>query len=535
MKNKKKLTKKQKKELERVLQKMNLGGALKSLLPALDLVLPGVGTGASMAVGIGEQLLADKEPVRPLDQTTNIYMKGGILKKYNAPSHAKGGQLVDRNGNPNTKNPVAEIELEEAAVNSPTGDTYVFSDRLGTADRIRKIYNRMKGNDSISRRGRELATKKLIQENEQMKSQVERQMKWGGKYPLGGNVSDNISKLRKEGYPQDQAVAIAMSKKNKKYLGDMLTKLVPDLTKLATQARVNSLVPNINTVNPARSAMSPFSPTTAPQSLPTKSFRVSRDNNVSMDNALENDKPYPWAKTDISTPPIDRQQAGKTPLPLEQLGLGLKGLSFIGSAIDAFQRPATERPRLTDYSRGNRLMSGTGVSDDALQQQIDLQTNRALQTSRDVSGNVSSYLNRAQSILSRAGQNKALQALQTKQYNDQLSMRKAGRADVIGRENAAKMRETDVANLQNRAMRQDAIANLMQNVNNLGTELTRQQALKEQVANLSENQKKDFLLKAAALNIQNPNFQIGSLSEIQGALDAGDYESAIKAIVQYKG
>jgi hypothetical protein len=444
-------------------EKYDLGGLLKKLqplLPALNLAVPGLGSGLSMAAGVGSTLL-EEEPGSPLNQTTNIYMKGGLLKKYNAPSHAKGGQLINKLGNPDP-NGKAEIELQEAAVTDPKGDSYIFSDRLGTADKIKKIYSRMKGNDSISRKGRELSTKNIIKENEILKEQQE--MKYGGKYQNGG--------------------------------------ILPDLS--------------LDYLNPSSySGMLPVP--LLPQSTPTPSL----------------------GKTPITeTPTYDNQLSmsneKKSQLPLDKLGLGLKGLGYLGSAIDAFQKPAKETPRLTDYNRGNRLVAGTGISDDALQSEIDLQTSKSLDINRSVSGNVGNYLSGAQNILSVAGRNKALTASQTKQYNDQLKLQKAARADIIARDDATKLREVDVANLQNKARSQDLVSKFMGDINNLGSELMRQGAIKSQLANMNEQQKKDFLLKAAALNIQNPNFQIGSLNEIQQALDTGDYESVIKAIVSFK-
>lgn len=483
-------TKKQK-EIEALIKKLELGGTLdtlKPLLPALNLLVPGLGTGASMAAGIGSSLLA-KEPGKPLKQTTDIYMKGGLLKKYNAPSHANGGQLINSLGNPDP-NGKAEIELQEAGVTNPQGDTYVFSDKLGTADKVKRIFSRMKGEDGISRKGRELATNNLIKENEAMKAQVE-QMKYGGKYPKKLGLGDLVPNLD---YMDPS-----------KYSGMLPVSQLPGKDIKPVQGMTGSM------------SMKPL------EQLPTKSFKPTQ--------STYDSKFYNPSVSITTDQPSDTT---KTPLPLDKLGLGLKGLSYIGSAIDAFQGAAKESPRLTDYNRGNRLVAGTGISDDALQSEINLQTSKALDTNRQVSGNVGNYLSRAQSILARAGRSKAQTAMQTKQYNDQLSMQKASRADNIARDNSGELRRIDQNNLANKARSQDMVANFIGNVNNLGSELMRQSAVKQQMANMTDMQKKDFILKAAALNIQNPNFQIGSLDEIQKALDAGNYEAAIKALVKFK-
>jgi hypothetical protein len=692
MKKKKKYTKKELYELGGILN------TLQPLLPALNLAVPGLGTGLSAAAGIGSGLLEDNTPAVPLKQTTNIYMKGGLLKKYNAPSHAKGGQLINSIGNPDP-NGNAEIELQEAAVTDSKGDSYIFSDRLGTADKIKKIYSRMKGDDSISRKGRELSTKNLIKENEAMKAQMEQEMKYGGKYPNGGDIysggtlpeftvvankknsknSDEIKLLeymqgvglkksvydlwKEVGSPsikeKDNVLAGSydaskneievpisgkysrhgiqsiLNQRAKKagtskiadptlnvFLAEtthaLQNKVSKDPNRRSKKAReefkkygertysmkgseehdaheviepwvrqkyetmpnnskvqyfkkyggkyplggdlskaLMSILPQLSDYNLGNTAVSnPSYPDPSFDPVENRSVEDKRFlSGLSSMGALPNIN-LPLGKVSSTTAPgftslptktratntFDNQPytegdlntTTKSELPLDKLGLGLKGLSFIGSAIDAFQKPAKEQPRLTDYNRGNRLVAGTGVSDDALQREIDLQTSKGLDINRQVSGNVGNYLSRAQNILSRAGSAKAQTAMQTKQYNDQLNLQKAARADGMAREDAAKLRETDVANLQNRAMKQDAVANLMTNINNLGTELTRQAAIKSQVANMNDMQKKDFLLKAAALNIQNPNFQIGSLSEIQKALDAGDYDAAIKAIVTFK-
>jgi len=88
-------------------KKLPLGGEISSLLPLLDLAVPGLGTSLSAVVG----MIPGKQPTKKLETPTNpfrTFRKGGALafeqkgkvKEYNLPTHEQGGGLVDKMGNP---------------------------------------------------------------------------------------------------------------------------------------------------------------------------------------------------------------------------------------------------------------------------------------------------------------------------------------------------------------------------------------------------------------------------------------------------
>lgn len=107
-----------------------------------------------------------------------VVAKGGYLE-YGGQTHGgpDGGNFVDEKGNPvrlSGKNPVAKTERGEFAWRTPEGDTYIFSKKLGYANKFKKLRNKfskeMGGNlqegDEMIREAFELQANNLIEENE---------------------------------------------------------------------------------------------------------------------------------------------------------------------------------------------------------------------------------------------------------------------------------------------------------------------------------------------------------------------------------
>ncbi|MCV5968728.1 hypothetical protein, partial [Lactococcus petauri] len=72
--------------------------------------------------------------------------------------------------------------------------------------------------------------------------------------------------------------------------------------------------------------------------------------------------------------------------------------------------------------------------------------------------------------------------LQEKQYNDQIRMQKGSREDQTAGLIANEQIRKQTADSQNKAMGQDLVANLLQNVNSYGTEFMKQDVLTKTLA-----------------------------------------------------
>jgi hypothetical protein len=207
-------------------------GSIASVVGGLALTATGAGAAAGvplilggaggLAKGITEEVTANKEKgidtnTRSMSPTYNSnpvgqFRNGGDLRKFNAPSHEGGGQMINKLGvetnNPNTA--VAEIEKNETM----RGD-YIYSDTLGVdkkgniqtnakkvhktfADLSKKIDKKFTDrDDELSTVTKNFMYKNLTDKNEMaiqskfQKSFSSFQKKWGGmlnKYPFGGSM-----------------------------------------------------------------------------------------------------------------------------------------------------------------------------------------------------------------------------------------------------------------------------------------------------------------------------------------------------------
>lgn len=190
------------------------------------------------------------------------YQVGGIMGEVEGGEvlNTPDGQTMEVDG-PTHEGGGVDLEM-------PLG-TQVFSDRLTgpdgktmaerEKDRQKRIKKASKGFtekplDFIDRFTLERTLKTTMQERmedmaiQEMANLVEEygegendEMKYGGKYAKGGTVGGKIRKLKKEGYPQKQAVAIALDMKKKgkldKYaLGAIIGTAAPLLTTLINRA-----------------------------------------------------------------------------------------------------------------------------------------------------------------------------------------------------------------------------------------------------------------------------------------------------------
>lgn len=460
-------------------KRYDMGGSLQQLLPLLDLAAPGLGTAASTVAGVLQQANAFTKQSTPLKSPTNpfrSYKMGGKLKLNNLPSHEQGGGIVDKMGNPAAQG-TAEIEKQESIYTSKKGNTpYVFSDTLMDSNgktfsqNAMSVDRKFKGKDQISKTTHKKLMDELMAKNEIAKK-MEEQINGTNEQEVpkfdGGGVLDNtgltnlIDQRRVTAGYQD-------------LLGNIRSGAFPRI------GRTEAVVPGSNRILDNARVTGIQSQTPINTGLPTKP----------------------------ETPSIP-----KTTNPLGSLDLGkvggiLKGVALAGSAIDAFQKPEEETLRVPDFSKGDKAYTGLGGSFDPIRNDIVQQAKSGENQIMQSSGNFGQVMSRLNALQAGVGRNLANVGLQEKQYNDQIRMSKGQREDQKATITANEQIRKQTADSQNKAMKQDLVANLLQNVNNYGTEFMKQDTIAKELKSLDKQAQRDFLTQLSLLNIKNPNFQI---------------------------
>jgi hypothetical protein len=444
-------------------KKLPLGGEISSLLPLLDLAAPGVGSALSAIVS----MIPGKSKTKKLETPTNpfrTFRKGGSIKEYDLPTHEQGGGMVDKMGNPGM-NPVAEIEKKEVVYTDKRGtNPYVFSDTLTDSDgktfaMKAKEYQKFDKKDQINQ-----ATYKKLMSELQMKNDLAREME----NQINGT---NPQKMPNGGLIPNSAMDALIE-------GQQDTRLRSDM--MNTFNNMQSM--NLNKMGVLPSIPSGF------ERLDNKPMDISQ----------------PQSTTPGSTP---------TPNPLGSLNLGtvggiLKGAAFVGSAIDAFQKPEEEKLQLPDFRKGDKEFTGLGGSFDPIRNDIVQQAKSGENQIMQSSGNFGQVMSRLNSLQAGVGRNLAQVGLQEKQYNDQIGMAKGQREDQKATITANEQIRKQTADSQNKAMGQDLVANLLQNVNNYGTEIMKQDTTMKTLKSMDKMAQRAFLTQLSLINVSNPNFQI---------------------------
>lgn len=478
-------------------KRYDMGGSLQQLLPLLDLAAPGLGTAASTVAGVLSQANAFNKQTTPLKSPTNpfrSYRAGGSLKMHNLPSHEQGGGMVDKMGNPSAQG-TAEIEKQESIYTSQKGKTpYVFSDTLVDSNgktfsqNAKSVEKKFNGKDQISKTTHKKLMDELMAKNEiakKMQETVEQpevnqrasstdlqslQM------PFGGGLPGSQEYYAKNGalIQNDQLDSIINYDRNqagyKNVLGNLQSGAFPRVPKL--------------------------------DKIPSGSMGI-------LDNARANPL--------VSQTPLDitqpTTQTTPTKNPLGSLDLGkvggiLKGVALAGSAIDAFQKPEEEQLRVPDFSKGDKAYTGLGGSFDPIRNDIVQQAKSGENQIMQSAGNFGQVMSRLNALQAGVGRNLQQVGLQEKQYNDQIRMSKGQREDQKAQITASEQIRKQTADSQNKAMGQDLVANLLQNVNNYGTEFMKQDTISKELKSLDKEKQRAFLTQLSLMNIQNPNFQI---------------------------
>lgn len=400
---------------------------------------------------------------------------GGKLKEHNLPTHEQGGGLVDKMGNP-SQSGVAEIEKQESIYTPQKGKTpYVFSDTLmdsngktfsQNAKLVEKKFNKP---DQISK-----TTYKKLMDELTFKNEIAKKLQEQAENP----TKEADVQMPNGGYMDDASMDAMINY---------------DLRKKAYK----------NTLSNLQSGAFPRLPRT--DMIPSGSTRI-------LDNARANPLISQTApKVPDITKPVTAQAANTNVpggLDLGKVGGILKGVALAGSVVDAFQKPEQEQLRVPDFSKGDKAYTGLGGSFDPIRNEIVQQAKAGENQIMQNAGNFGQVMSRLNTLQSGVGRSLAQVGLQEKQYNDEIRMQKGSREDQKAQVTANELVRQQTANSQNKAMGQDLVANLLQNVNNYGTEFMKQDVLTKQLTALDKEKQRAFLTQLSLMNIKNPNFQI---------------------------
>lgn len=214
----------------------------------------------------------------------------------------------------------------------------------------------------------------------------------------------------------------------------------------------------------------------------------------------------------------------------------LRAASGVGSALLSFQSPEKEQLQLPNFRRGDALAQGTGIDPQALKNQNIVAFNTVNEAARRGAGTVGQMMNRLRANTGQLAKAQDQALLTAKQYNDQMSMQRAGRADRIASINANERIRKQIADSQNQAMSQDQMQNFFNQMTNVATGVEKKNMVEKATAQMNQNQKRQFLLNLATLGLKNPNFKPSSnLSKVLENIDNMSIEDITNSLIEFNG
>ena len=442
---------------------------------------------------------------KSINKLIEKYTSGGRVS-YDAPSHNAGGLRIDMMGNPSVDGN-AEVEKKETARRLGLGPTYVFSDDLvnpSTGNTFAEDHKTLLSkyadkDDELSRRALLFGEEQLMASNDALRQQQDEspteELQLGGWIPSFG-TSAAIHNIGLQNQPQLDPFG-------------QLSKSVPGGTEWYNEYIVTNPTQPVDML-----------PTSAPSQIP-------------VDDSIPDLNQY------ISS--VDTQAGGQGGgffgNVLQSIGddpgAAVKAAGAMGSLVSSIQQAEEEKPRVPNYAAGDALMSQAGERDSqSIQNELRGYFNAGKRIARDTSSNFQQMQSSVRQSAARLGQEAGKLKLQDDMYNDQMLIQRAGREDAKSTVAANEQIRVDIADAQNRAMRQDQVQNFINQMDAYGTEFQRQDYLKQQTANLNDVQKKQFYLDLLTMAIQFPDFtvDVAKASEIMTNPDnftAEDMEQVI--------
>lgn len=448
---------------------MEKGGGLNFLqkfAPALNLITPGLGTAIGGVAGVAKMGM-NQEGNTDI-YTMNQQMKDGGevsgFKQYNAPSHEMGGQMVNKEGVPDTQNPVAEIEGTENSYKYSTlpdkvGTNYVFSDANQTSNMVKDIISKYKNKnpdtDLTSKAAMEMEIKGVENINETINA--------------AKNAVSNMMQMRYGGVPKAEGGIPLRSAQNSFSMPsfnvkDILTQnkmmLPPQQIPMGTDGVDGSyeLYPMTD----------PYAYSTSNQKnlggwkrVPSLETLPNTYDLVANKGAVSSVAPDPFK--DIPEFSLDNkpEEGDKKKIGLDQI---LRTAGLVASGIDALQPAEEDRLITPDYSKSDERINAMNATLDQARQDVTGASNRASDLNRGASSSYSQFRARELSNIGNLQDQLGRIGMQEQQMRNQIlgqqGQYEANKANVVRNIE----QEQQVANLQNKARSQDIRRQFMADV-----------------------------------------------------------------------
>lgn len=495
----------------------------------------------------------------------NITNKDMSFKEYNLPTHEQGGGVIDANLNPVDLKGVAELEKNETTFVSNGENPYVYSDSLKDmrnpdktfAEVSKKIAKKYKRNDDLSKRGMELEMKQLAKRNDVTKQIVEQlpnnEMKMGGKlkkYQNGdpipfGLIYDAGTYLNQ--LPSQNADIFGVGNltapggednQSLRYLSQYLP--IPTVNYnndpgVADSPSVDSMLLNKSTppvteeFTPNKDAQTlmqnalgrktePLPPLNANNSLDRmKQMSNNLATKVRDDIYQDSLSPYPGEDaftTDDETTPKD--------FNYNTIAAALKGGAFLGSVVDALQKPEIETPVGNKYENQiTRLMESRGIDLAPIINEINMGASAGMESARNVAGTAGQFAGLANKISGQAARQISQSAMKQQEMNNQYRAQEAQVKQGLGEADRAEKVRAKVATSQNKAAQRNIARDTVAKMSQLGSAFNKYQYAKDMIQNNSELAKLTIQEGITILGAKYANF--GLSDQFMEKMRSGDY------------
>jgi hypothetical protein len=498
------------------LPKYGFGSVLQAASPFLNLI-PGVGTiaslGASAVGGLMEKEEQEKELAKknikytPMNITTNPYgiMRNGgntqlgNSKQYNAPTHENGGQPINENGDVDFKNPTAEIEGTENKYkySKVNNKSYVFSDKNGTSDLIKSIFEKYKNKnvdkDFTSKAAMEMEIKRIESLNEKIKALKESsepkqeemtetpQMGGGGNVITMRKEQDNQKRLfqygdgGEDGVPD--GVPFQLGLNNPAYQGQPMYEN-PSPFKLRIQNHLNT-IPSYVSTQPSldKIAASMVDPSKGQNYNPLSVKNIKPPSNGNIADVLKG------------------------------------GLALYDVAKAANAKPEIVDPRLTDYNKSDNQLYSQNVDLTAANNQSQAAANQGVSQVNDASMSNSVRMSRLQGVNANFQENAGKLALQAQGMKNAINQNLGQYEGNKAVDNANRLTAADEKFAMNKAAARSAAESAKQTLGSLAQDFVAKQNQKDAWNQAIQSAKFRNADNMAALNTMANNFGIGGTKE----------------------
>lgn len=461
---------------------------------------------------------------------------GGKFKQYNAPSHNNGGQMVDENGNPTTTHPVAEIQNNENSY-----DNYVYSDTLknpytGNTFNVdmSKIVKKYKnpGTDMIDKTSVKIAAKNLSKVNDTVRSIVETvespQMPYGGDIePLPTlPIKEIVSGLT--GYtPQADNPNLPHVQNPFDSMNNDVS--VPPGTN--PWEGMSALPPNsVETPNygTREGTMKSF---LKAQFTPQKSyddtaynpqeFNQSPKTNMFGNSALTINNNFGESLVNDNLTDGIQDRDSKKGFNFNTAALVGKGLGLANSIKNALEPAEVERARIPDYQSADQAFDRASIDYTQAAQNAIGASNALGNINRNTSSGFSQYRNREAARIAGLQDTLANIGMTERNANSQLDITRGQYRANKAVDTANRLREVDIANLQNKAVQKGFQDQLFKEFTDIGSSFNQYQNFRDELQNrkdIATMNTNEFIALAKARGI---NFTAGEAEDFLAKIKSG--------------